>query len=38
MKASVVEKTKVKKNGKWADVRSIIFGWKYKDDDCEIEE
>jgi hypothetical protein len=37
MKASVVEKTKVKKNGKWADVRSIIFGWKYRDDDSENE-
>jgi phage/plasmid-associated DNA primase len=38
LKASVVERTKVKKNGKWSDVRSIIFGWKYKDDDCENED
>lgn len=38
MKASVVERTKVKKNGKWSDVRSIIFGWKYRDDDSENED
>ena len=35
MNVSVLEKSKVKKDGKWADVRSVIFGWKYREDDCE---
>ena len=38
LKASVIERAKVKRNGKWFDVRSIIYGWKYKDDDCENED
>jgi phage/plasmid-associated DNA primase len=38
LKASVIERAKVKRNGKWVDVRSIIYGWKYKDDDCENED
>lgn len=32
MKATIIEKTKVKRYGKRVDVRSVIFGWKYKDD------
>ena len=38
LKASVIERAKVKRNGKWVDVRSILYGWKYKDDDCENED
>jgi phage/plasmid-associated DNA primase/DNA-dependent RNA polymerase auxiliary subunit epsilon len=38
MKANVTERAKVKKNGKWVDVRSIMYGWKYRDDDCETED
>jgi hypothetical protein len=38
MNVSVLEKSKVKKDGKWADVRSVIFGWKYREDECENEE
>jgi phage/plasmid-associated DNA primase len=38
MNVSVLEKSKVKKDGKWADVRSVIFGWKYRDDESENEE
>ena len=34
MKATIIEKTKVKRYGKRVDVRSVIFGWKYKDDEC----
>ena len=26
LKASVIERAKVKRNGKWVDVRSIIYG------------
>ena len=33
MNTYVIEKTKVKRDGKRVDVRSVIFGWKYKDDD-----
>ena len=34
------EKTKVKKNDKWVDIRSAIFGWKLiiNDDDDEDED
>jgi len=33
MNTYVIEKTKVKRDGKRVDVRSVIFGWKYRDDE-----
>ena len=33
MNVNVMEKSKVKKNDKWTDVRSVIFGWKMKVDE-----
>ena len=33
MNVSIMEKSKVKKNDKWTDVRSVIFGWKMKVDE-----
>jgi hypothetical protein len=33
MNTFVIEKTKVKRDGKRVDVRSCIFGWKYRDDE-----
>ena len=40
MNTSVLDKSKIKINNKWSDVRSIIFGWKLKktDDDTDDDE
>jgi P4 family phage/plasmid primase-like protien len=38
MNANIIEKSKVKIDKKWVDVRSVIFGWKHKHDDEDDDE
>ena len=33
MNVSILEKSKVKKEKKWVDVRSVIFGWRLREDE-----
>ena len=37
MNVSILEKTKVKRDGKFIDVRSVIFGWKLREDEINID-
>ena len=33
MKVSILETSKVKREGKFIDVRSVIFGWKLREEE-----